>query len=635
MAEKGARARNVLPIFIKEEAVDERCRVVDMCRACESVCGKGSIDGATKFNRLWRILPYNETSRAKLLTNGVSIFGKRAEFEASNPYVSSVGGGEALGTKMTISGLPFSYSMEAVERNLVKVGFKPRSKLTWMKARDRQGHMTDWRDGRRVVWVEVPDFKHSNKLQMGSFSAFIYYKEMPVTCFRCKEEGHTSKDCTREVLCFVCKKPGHKKGDPACTGKPQARRKMVWDLNEDTTAVSSEAEDDSESECESLDRYSLRGNAPTRGRGGALLRGGTSTRGGASFVAKRYTDVVSGTSSTLGLENVQATNELSDVVNLTSIGIEVSHVINEGAPCSHSKGGEYPLLDGDSVPTPSVASRHEKEDNDVSAGDGHPVSVSKDASLSVSNNVAGTETDNVMTSAANSASLSVVSSKFSMKKDASGQEVNGELEGISLSEVEASISKVSIHNEANAVNKRHKETTTDVDSPMSDFFRNVEFAALPGPTGKELDSSKANAGNSDCQEQDLITLWDPLDSEELLLAANMAEGRTSGTECSLNKSPTPVGDQVTLHRDRAVAREAEAGSSSQMVASITTVMSTAKTVVSNSQPQLNAKSHDQQNSEAGATVSGFVSVGKRVFRAILSPTEGKKEKSREPKLKKK
>ena len=69
------RARAVLPLFIKEEYVNEGCKVADMCRACERVSGAGTIDGATKINRLWRVLTYNECSRAKLLTQArVSLF---------------------------------------------------------------------------------------------------------------------------------------------------------------------------------------------------------------------------------------------------------------------------------------------------------------------------------------------------------------------------------------------------------------------------------------------------------------------------------------------------------------------------------------------------------------------------------
>ena len=292
MAVKGtenvSKQRNVLPIYIKEEEVDERCRVVDMCRACESVSGKGSIDGATKINRLWRVLPYNETSRATLLTNGMVSFGRRITFQASNPYVSVSGDGEAMGTKMTISGLPFSYSNEAVERNLIKAGFKPLGKITWMKARDRQGHLTDWRDGRRVIWIEIPNFKHANKLTMGSFSALIHYREMPIICFKCREEGHAAKDCKKEMLCFVCKKPGHKKGDPVCEGKPRARKSMVWDLDGEESKTSSMVSNDeeasgSDSEVESYPPF--KGSAFPRGRRPAYGRGGS--RRGYSAAAMR------------------------------------------------------------------------------------------------------------------------------------------------------------------------------------------------------------------------------------------------------------------------------------------------------------------------------------------------------------
>ena len=137
------------------------------------------------------------------MTKGIALFGKRVYFETTNPFASAAGEGEAQGTKLFIGGLPFSYSMEAVERNLIKEGFKLLGKLSWSKARDQRGHLTDWRDGRRVVWVEVPAFKHINKLKMGSSLAFINYKEMPMVCHRCKNEGHSVRTAQKKryVLC--------------------------------------------------------------------------------------------------------------------------------------------------------------------------------------------------------------------------------------------------------------------------------------------------------------------------------------------------------------------------------------------------------------------------------------------------
>ena len=585
MAEKGARPKNVLPIFIKDEAVDERCRVVDICRACESVCGKGSIDGATKFNRLWRVLTYNETSRAKLLTNGVSIFGKRVEFEASNPFVSSVGEGEAQGTKMTISGLPFSYSMEAVERNLVKVGLKPRSKPPWMKARVRQGHMTDWRDGRRVVWVEVPGFKHSNKMQMGSFSAFIYYKEMPITCFRCGEDGHTSKDCKKEELCFLCKKPGHRKGDAACTGKPQARRKMVWDLQDAEDVASSDSKEVSESESESDDVISLRGTASVRGRAVTHMHVGVPTRGGASSstsISRRYANVVRGGDSTSTLEKPTAAD-------------------------SPDSDREVVLAAGD-LPQ-SVDSVHlmPTDNEDFSS-----------VSVLVSS------------------SLSKVEVNYNQCPFPDGG-------GVSMADAEE-YNQASSRDKTYTVSQMHAESTKDVNSPVSEFIKSVEFVELPDTAGKTLGHSKPNslcietdlsplssrdfasgtplqndlcpdgdADKSGDKEKEIGSLWDPLDSEELLLAASMAEERDPGKVSINENSPTLEDEQVSGQSGSAAAVE---------------------TVAANPELLSNEKCQ-KQHRESGASVSGFVSVGKRVFKAILSPTERKKETSKEPKSKKK
>ena len=45
MAEKGARPKNVLPIFIKDEAVDERCRVVDFVGPVKAFVARAQLTG--------------------------------------------------------------------------------------------------------------------------------------------------------------------------------------------------------------------------------------------------------------------------------------------------------------------------------------------------------------------------------------------------------------------------------------------------------------------------------------------------------------------------------------------------------------------------------------------------------------
>ena len=211
MAQNEAK-NSIIPLFIKAEFIKDECNVVDMCMACERVTGHGSIDGATLVNRLWRVLPFNEVTRAKLLSDGIRLFGKHLKFESRNPFLHSSGDGETQTTRLIVKNLPFSYCQSAVARNLTKEGFILRGSMQWMKGRNRKtGRLSDFRDGRRSVFIDVPKGNVNRTIQMGPFRAFISYPEMAVKCFRCLQEGHTAKDCTNQEVCNRCKKPGHRR----------------------------------------------------------------------------------------------------------------------------------------------------------------------------------------------------------------------------------------------------------------------------------------------------------------------------------------------------------------------------------------------------------------------------------------
>ena len=235
--------RSVLPLFIKAELVPEKFNVVEICVACERVTGKGSIDGATLVNRLWRVLPFNEVSRAKLLTEGIKLAGNQVIFEGKNPFLHPSGEGETQTTKLIVKNLPFSYSQEAVERNLVSAGFKIRSKMQWMKGRNRTtGHLTDFRDGRRAVFIDLPTGQVSQTIQMGPFRARIEYIGMKTTCFRCLQEGHTARNCPNEEVCHTCKRPGHRKDQ--CPGLEQHSAYRKAQGHEDHSDIDSDSETD-------------------------------------------------------------------------------------------------------------------------------------------------------------------------------------------------------------------------------------------------------------------------------------------------------------------------------------------------------------------------------------------------------
>ena len=235
--------RSVLPLYIKAELVPEKFNVVEICVACERVTGKGSIDGATLVNRLWRVLPFNEVSRAKLLSEGIKLAGSHIIFEGKNPFLHPSGEGETQTTKLIVKNLPFSYSQEAVERNLVSAGFKIRSKMQWMKGRNRTtGHLTDFRDGRRAVFIDLPTGQVSQTIQMGPFRARIEYVGMKTTCFRCMQEGHTARNCPNEEVCHTCKKPGHRKDQCPDLKQHSAYHKVKG--HEDHSDIDSDSETD-------------------------------------------------------------------------------------------------------------------------------------------------------------------------------------------------------------------------------------------------------------------------------------------------------------------------------------------------------------------------------------------------------
>lgn len=208
----------VVPVFVLEKWVPEGTSVYDICLATEKVSGPGTIDGATLISGLWRVYPVSDVARIKILTNGVTFGSKLIQFEGVHPFSRRDGGVENGGTRLTISNLPFSYSNEAVERNLLSLGFKLRSKLQFEKARGPDGKLTDWKTGRRFVWIDLPKHQVNRQCKMGEFRVFLFYREMKDTmqCRRCLQTGHKAIDCQNEEVCLDCKKPGHRRGDANC-----------------------------------------------------------------------------------------------------------------------------------------------------------------------------------------------------------------------------------------------------------------------------------------------------------------------------------------------------------------------------------------------------------------------------------
>ena len=218
MTQQHIRPPSVLPVFAKAKDVPDDTSVYGICFAAEVVSGKGSIDGATCINGLWRVQPFTEVARAKLLSTGITLYGTRVSFDSMNPFRTG-GGSESDSTRLTISNLPFSYSDDAMERNLYRLGVRLRSRITMERARGPDNHLSDWKTGRRTMWIEMPSSPLPKTVKMGDFSAHLYHREMKgrdSKCYRCLETGHRAFECENDEVCLVCNKSGHRKGDPRC-----------------------------------------------------------------------------------------------------------------------------------------------------------------------------------------------------------------------------------------------------------------------------------------------------------------------------------------------------------------------------------------------------------------------------------
>ena len=213
------------PVFVTTRALPEGNSwpdTVDICSAAEAAAGRGTIRGAQRIRGLWQIQPFSETTRRKLLLEGMMFRGTRVSLLDKNPF--SAGGIEKETTKVWVSNIPLNAKSEEVERALVRLGCELRSKMTMELARTKDGKLTKWETGRRFVWVCRPDTPLATTLQVGIWQAAVYHKEQSTSsqqttrCNKCLLAGHRAASCTNEVVCLACKKSGHKRGDPLCEG---------------------------------------------------------------------------------------------------------------------------------------------------------------------------------------------------------------------------------------------------------------------------------------------------------------------------------------------------------------------------------------------------------------------------------
>ena len=226
--------QRILPIFMKNQDIPEHQdnppTVLQVCRAAESVCGKGEIEGAQLIRNLWRVYIKTEDGRLALLTQKLPLRGTVVPVYSDNPYIHQNPDSQYL----AIHDLPLSYSNEEIQNWLQSRGVKLAGEIRYQRVRDEQGKLTNFKTGSRFVFVSGDMSKIPCVAQIGLFKARLWYKgqekqKAKLTCTKCLREGHIKKFCTFEVVCLFCKQEGHTRSSCTASIPTEPARSEICD----------------------------------------------------------------------------------------------------------------------------------------------------------------------------------------------------------------------------------------------------------------------------------------------------------------------------------------------------------------------------------------------------------------------
>ena len=169
---------------------------LDIIYAIEEICGRGTIEGAQKIGKLYRIYIKTEQARDKLSTEGFTFGGQHVSFFTKNPFTVK---DQPETVKIIIGGVPLSVANSEFEKALLDLNVKLVSDIKFENYRDRDGKWTSYKTGRRFVYCVKPALNLKPSIKIGLWYGSLYYKEQ-VRPKRGEQRQNMSSHTDSEVI---------------------------------------------------------------------------------------------------------------------------------------------------------------------------------------------------------------------------------------------------------------------------------------------------------------------------------------------------------------------------------------------------------------------------------------------------
>ena len=161
-----------------------------------------------------------------------------------------------------------------ITNTLKTMGVQMLGNLKYVRARNTQGQLTNFKTGDRFVDTIVPDEPLPKRKSMGIFTAMLYHKEQKVSksdieCGNCKLEGHVRRECPNDPVCYECLHPGHKKGSMLCLGfkgDDVSAVSVEYEKSDDECGSGGEEEEENESQNAESENEMISENAEKDGK---------------------------------------------------------------------------------------------------------------------------------------------------------------------------------------------------------------------------------------------------------------------------------------------------------------------------------------------------------------------------------